>query len=182
METIDIERIKREIESLPEWDEQISLQGFGDGDYITPTIGWKRKEINEEDCIHFNFDLPYTNKIIKDLGMYRTRLMRMHPRSIYSYHWDKTPRLHIPLITNTHCIFMFDKVLKEISEPYHEQDIASTPKNIFHLPADGNMYFLDTTMMHSAINFSPFERVHIVGCLQTPPAGALQPQQDPLVP
>jgi hypothetical protein len=160
----DLERIKREIDTLPEYDLQIALQGIGDGDYQTGTISWKTKEINENEHIHFNFDLPYINSIITELNLCRTRVMRLRPISCYHYHWDKTPRIHIPVITNTHCIFMVDKELKEIKPPYHDQDICSTDKDIFHLPADGNYYTIDTTMCHTAINLSPYDRIHIVGC------------------
>lgn len=162
----DIERIKEELKFLPDWDRQIALQGIGDGDYLTGTIGWKENPIDEREHIHFNFDLPYTNSIIIKLNLCRTRLMRLKARSSYSYHWDKTCRVHIPIITNTHCIFIVDKVLKEIKKPYHEQDICSTPKDIFHLPADGNYHIVDTTMCHTAINLSDQDRIHLVGCLQ----------------
>lgn len=163
----DIERIKEELKSLPEFEEQIALQGLGDGDYITGTIGWKEKKIIETDHVHFNFDLPYTNSIIKELNLCRARVMKLKPKSTYSYHWDKTPRIHIPIITNTHCLFIVDEVLKEIPAPYHNFDIVSTPKKIFHLPADGNYYKVDTTMCHTAINLSPYDRIHIVGCLKS---------------
>lgn len=163
----DIEQIKKELDTLPEYDLQIALQGIGDSDYISGTIGWKDKAINENDYIFFNFDLPYVNSIITQLNLCRTRVMRMKPYTTYSYHWDKTPRIHIPVVTNTHCLFMVDEVLKEIPPPYHNFDISSTPKKIFHIPADGNSYLIDTTMCHAAINLSPYDRIHIVGCCKS---------------
>tara|TARA_B110000914_G_scaffold220682_1_gene231182 strand:- start:25 stop:471 length:447 start_codon:yes stop_codon:yes gene_type:complete len=143
--SIDIERILLEFESLPEYNTQISLQtveGCDDPNYGT---GWLDGiEHDESEFIIPLFDMPYTNSIIKDLGMFRTRVMAMYPYSCYSYHQDNTMRIHIPLITNDKCFMVIDD---EVSR----------------YPADGNHYVVDTTKIHTAINGSLDVRIHIVG-------------------
>ena len=134
--SIDIDKILLEFEILPEYDTQIYP-----GELVTifgPT--------KEKDFIFPLFDMPYTNSVIKDLGMYRTRVMRMYSNTCYSYHKDPTMRIHIPLITNDKCFMVIDD-------------------EVIRHPADGNHYIVDTTKMHTAINGSPEERIHIIGCI-----------------
>ena len=143
----DIERILLELELLPEYDTQISLQTIkGETDYNYGTGRLDNLEHKEKDFIVPLFDMPYTNSIIKDLGMYRTRVMRMHSKTCYSYHQDPTMRIHIPLITNDKCFMIIDD-------------------EIIRYSADGNYYIMDTTKMHTAVNASFEERIHIVGCI-----------------
>jgi len=143
----DIERILLELELLPEYDTQISLQTIkGETDYNYGTGRLDNLEHKEKDFIVPLFDMPYTNSIIKDLGMYRTRVMRMHSKTCYSYHQDPTQRIHIPLITNDKCFMIIDD-------------------EIIRYSADGNYYIMDTTKMHTAVNASFEERIHIVGCI-----------------
>ena len=142
----DIERILLELELLPEYDTQISLQTIkGETDYNYGTGRLDNLEHKEKDFIVPLFDMPYTNSIIKDLGMYRTRVMRIHSKTCYSYHQDPTMRIHIPLITNDKCFMVIDD-------------------KVIRYPADGNHYIVDTTKMHTAVNASWEERIHIVGC------------------
>jgi|TARA_B110000438_G_scaffold247116_1_gene249099 hypothetical protein len=145
--SIDIDKILLEFEVLPPYDTQISLQtveGCVDPNYGT---GWMDGlDHAESEFIIPLFDMPYTNSIIKDLGMFRTRVMAMRSNSCYSYHQDDKMRIHIPLITNDKCFMVIeDKVSR--------------------YPADGNYYLIDTTKIHTAINGSPDVRIHIVGCI-----------------
>ena len=142
--SIDIDHILLELESLPEYDTQLSLQ-------VTPSGSSGEGKLNnlnflEKDFNVFAYDLPYTNSIIHELGMYRTRLMNMKPKTCYSYHWDPTKRMHIPLITNENNFFVIDD---EVSR----------------YPADGSYYLIDTTKKHTFVNASFENRLHIVGCV-----------------
>lgn len=141
---IDIDHILLEIESLPEYKTQLSLQITSDGN----SGEGKLEKLNhtEKDFNIFAYDLPYTNSILTQLGMYRSRLMRMKPKTCYSYHWDPTKRMHIPLITNEDNFFVIDD---EVSR----------------YPADGSYYLVDTTKKHTFVNASFDSRVHIVGCV-----------------
>ena len=95
------------------------------------------------------FDLPYTNKIIQDLGLCRVRLMKLMPKTCYSWHHDQSKRIHIPLVTNEKCLMVVED-------------------KAFHIPADGNYYLIDTTKKHTAINGDfKLERIHLIGCLKT---------------
>jgi len=146
--SIDIDKILLELEILPEYDTQISLQtveGCDDYNYGTGKLT-TLSDNKEKDFVIPLFDMPYTNAILTDLGMYRTRVMRMHRITCYSYHKDSTKRIHIPLITNDKCFMIIDD-------------------EVIRYPADGNYYVVDTTKMHTAINGSWEERIHIVGCI-----------------
>lgn len=145
---ININKILLELESLPEYDTQISLQtveGCTDYNYGTGPITLNDPHKEEEFIIPL-FDIPYTNSIIKNLNMFRSRVMRLKYRTCYSYHYDATKRIHIPLITNENCFMVIDD-------------------KVYRYPADGNYYTIDTTKMHTAVNASWDERIHIVGCI-----------------
>ena len=144
--SIDIDHILLELESLPSYDTQLSLQ-------VTQTGSGgegKLENLNnvEKDFNIFAYDIPYTNSILSELGMYRSRLMRMGPKTCYSYHWDPTKRMHIPLITNENNFFVIDD---EVSR----------------YPADGSHYLVDTTKKHTFVNASFESRLHIVGCVDS---------------
>tara|TARA_Y100000004_G_C8937690_1_gene422836 strand:- start:1330 stop:1773 length:444 start_codon:yes stop_codon:yes gene_type:complete len=141
---IDIERILLELESLPDYNEQLSLQITSEGNSGEGKLVNLNNE--EKDFNVFAYDLPYTNSVISELKMYRTRVMNMGPKSCYSYHQDPTPRMHIPLITNEKCFFVLDD-------------------EVVRLPADGQSYFIDTRKMHTFVNASFENRIHIVGCV-----------------
>ena len=74
-------------------------------------------------------------------------MMLMKPRTCYYYHNDNTKRLHIPVETNENCFLLVDSKL-------------------LHLPADGSAYTVDTTKMHTALNASKEDRIHIVGAFR----------------
>lgn len=71
------------------------------------------------------------------IKVYRTRLMSVKPKTCYSLHKDLSPRLHLPLVTNLQCNFI-------LSEP--------GPAEIFHMPATGETYWVDTRRIHTFMN------------------------------
>jgi hypothetical protein len=77
--------------------------------------------------------------------VYRTRLMLSRPKSCYSIHKDYSPRLHLPLVTNDQCNFLF-----------------TDPARLIHMPADGNTYWVDTRHEHTFLNGSIYDRLHLV--------------------
>ena len=142
---IDIERILLELEILPEYKNQIMLQTYEGNEDPFDGTGALPALVRSETVYNLPlFDLPYTNSIISDLGMFRTRVMLMRPYQCYSYHRDATPRIHIPLITDEKCMLIVDD-------------------KVIRLPADGNYYKIDTTLYHTALNGSNIERIHLVG-------------------
>ena len=146
----DLEIIKRELSTLPEYDNQIYLQGDAkDMDPIKPTIGQNYLIVDETEK-NFNiplFNIPYINSILKEYNLVRTRIMKMKPKCCYYWHNDKTKRLHIPIQTHEHCWLLLDD-------------------KMVHLPADGTAYVVDTTQKHTALNCSKVDRIHIVGAFQ----------------
>ena len=148
--SIDIERILLELELLPKYDTQISLQtveGETDHNYGTGKLT-SISNHTEEEFVVFLFDMPYINAILKDLNMYRSRVMRLKSKTCYSYHQDPTKRIHIPLVTNPNCFMVIDD-------------------EVHRHPADGNHYLVDTTKIHTAVNASWEDRIHIIGCVNT---------------
>ncbi len=144
---INIDKILLEIDKfIPRYDNQISLQGVvGNKD---PSYGTGRLDNlshGEADFTEPLFpEMVYTNSIIEQLGMFRTRLMRLRPYQCYSYHIDPSARMHIPLITNNNCFMVIEDI-------------------VYRYPADGNSYLVDTTKKHTFINASLEDRIHIVG-------------------
>tara|TARA_B110000858_G_scaffold188468_1_gene234034 strand:+ start:390 stop:830 length:441 start_codon:yes stop_codon:yes gene_type:complete len=144
----DLNIIKKEIKILPEYKDQICLQGAnGEKDPfsgIGRVLDLKYKEIEYNQPI---FDIPYINSIIEEHHLYRVRLMVLKPKRCYTYHYDLTKRFHIPIKTNEKCFFIVDK-------------------EVLQFPADGNYYILDTTKNHTALNGSMEDRLHLVGNLK----------------
>ena len=140
---IDLELIHSELVTLPEYNDQLYLQGkeSNSDPMLENYLEVDRRE-NEYKIPLYN--LPYINELMASEGLIRTRVMKLFSKRCYFWHKDTTKRLHIPIITNPHCFLLIGGVQ-------------------FHLPADGYSYVVDTTKMHTAVNASKEERVHIVG-------------------
>ena len=129
---------------------QICLQGVNK--FIDPYYGSRSmKEVDSEFteydfCVNLFPEMEYTNRIIEDLGLCRTRIMRMKSKTCLSYHYDPTPRIHIPIITNPGSIMVIDNVAK-------------------HLPADGSVWITNNTKYHNAFNGGEENRIHLVACV-----------------
>ena len=85
--------------------------------------------------------------VIKKYNLKRTRLMWVNPKSCYSLHSDETPRIHIPLVTNPECYFLFN------------------PNGLIHLPV-GSVWWVDTRLQHTFLNCSNQSRLHLVGIVE----------------
>ena len=73
----------------------------------------------------------------------RVRIMSMPAGKTYSYHMDCETRLHFALKTNSNCMLIIDE-------------------EVYRVPADGRGYILNTTLLHTAINASHEDRIHLV--------------------
>jgi hypothetical protein len=122
------------------WDEADMLAGL-------PPPANTRK-LNELD---FNKIVPelkgmYTYELLSDLKKYynigRTRFMVMKSKTCLTWHLDSTPRMHIPVFTNEQCKMVWDD--KTLSME------------------DGNLYWVNTTIPHTAFNGSYVDRIHMV--------------------
>ena len=75
----------------------------------------------------------------------RFRIMIMNGPMAYYAHSDPTRRLHYVVETNKDCIFLFPEVEEQ-----------------FHIPADGNVYIVDTRLRHTFVNASNRRRIHLL--------------------
>lgn len=155
---IDLELIKEELKTLPPYDTQICLQGIEGSD--DPFLGcgisgeknsWERipgkLTYPSSDFKYPLFSsMPYMNNLMETYEITNTRIMILRPKTCYSYHRDISKRLHIPVETNEDCFFIIEK-------------------EVFYLPNNGNHFIVDTTLFHTAINASQYDRLHIVGRL-----------------
>ena len=129
--------------------QQIMLQSTkGSKDYLYGTgritdYTESEKEFNAP----FWSSLTYTNRILEELGLYRTRLMLMR-KMVYSWHVDPSPRIHIPLISN------------------HETNFMVVEDEVIRMKPDGGVFWVDTTRPHTYVNTCNDLRVHIVGCVE----------------
>jgi len=100
-------------------------------------------------------ELTYTNlnsifkdtvfeEVINKYNLIRTRLMWVSPMTCYSMHKDSTPRIHIPMITNPECYFVFKAGI------------------IQHMPV-GSVYWTNTVNLHTFMNCSDKPRLHLIG-------------------
>jgi hypothetical protein len=85
--------------------------------------------------------------VVKKYNLTRVRLIWLAPGSCFNIHKDLSEQLHIPLVTNDDCKFIF---LDEL--------------DIFHLPA-GGAYNVKTNKTYSFCNFSEEPSLHILGCV-----------------
>jgi len=141
----------------PEKGQQTGVQ-YADGeDPFLSAVGKLQPGRIETDYNVINplFQNTIFEDVIKKYKLYRSRLMWSSGKSCYSIHKDKSPRLHIPLITNPDCMFIF---------PNNPQ--------LIHLPA-GNIYAVNTLENHSFCNFSDSSRLHFMGCISVKDYGIL---------
>tara|TARA_B100000686_G_C16784892_1_gene974545 strand:+ start:2683 stop:3186 length:504 start_codon:yes stop_codon:yes gene_type:complete len=128
--------------------KQVGLQSI-ENNFDPKLSCGKVKELGhpEKKFSHPIFNVPYINSLLKELNMFRTRVLIMGPQSCYSYHKDPTERIHIPVQTNRKALFIIDKLV------YGGEDISI-----------GNCYKFDTRKMHIAVNgHRRRTRIHIVG-------------------
>ena len=143
---IDIQRILLEMQILPEYKTQLALKKAPGSKLSGEGTLSDLDDVTEDMFTEFIYDMSYTNSILKKHNVYRARLMKLKPKTNYTYHQDYTKRFHIPLITNDKCFFVIDE-------------------KVIRYPADGNYYIVDTTKLHTAINASTEDRIHIIGCI-----------------
>ena len=123
----------------------------GCGKLNSTTTGRSEQDFNLLNPLYEN---TIFEQIINDVGACRARIMKKPKHTCYSIHSDRVARYHLPMITNPHALFMF-----------YESEISSTTisSTTIHLPADGYVWWTDTTKEHTFINAGP-ERTHLVMC------------------
>ena len=153
IDTVNIDKINKELSTL-DYDSTYALQGVNATDSVFKHImpanklvnAWERSApgLTADQLVNFHFNLPYINSLLLKYNVGYARVMILNSKECYTYHKDKTKRIHIPIETNENNFFvMNDKV--------------------FRLPADGSVYEVDTTNIHTFVNASIIKRRHIVG-------------------
>lgn len=150
----DLSKIHSEVAMLVEehgWhqDTQISLQS-PDGNFHTGNgkIEWNPGYVETDfDVINTPDDWEIT-RFLQEENLYRSRIMKLRPKECYSWHMDRSPRVHLAVNTHPSCKMIVDD-------------------RVIHIPQDGRPYWVDTRLYHTAFNGKlGFERIHIVGCIK----------------
>ena len=134
------------------WDSQIAIQTnddskedwlAGTGAATSKTPEWERSFNKLQPSLIGTPISEYLQWL--DVPVYRARIMMAREKGCYSVHRDYSPRLHLPLVTNKQCNFLF-----------------TDPLQMFHMPADGRTTWVDTTKHHTFMNGSVEKRLHLV--------------------
>jgi len=125
---------------------QSGLQYLSEEDPHTSAVGRGKGRDHEYTSLNPLFVGTIFETIINKYKFTRTRLMWVNHMSCYSMHRDPSPRVHIPLITNEQCYFIFKHGL------------------IQHFPV-GYVYYTDTRHDHTFANCSEERRLHLVGAV-----------------
>ena len=81
-------------------------------------------------------------ELIGNLG--EARLLKLECAESYTAHSDPDDRVHLVITTNPHCYLM------DLDE-----------EKMYHLPADGQVWMMDTSKLHVATNFGARPRIHL---------------------
>lgn len=165
---VDFLSLKKDIfslidsQNLSEYD-QISLTSItGDNDWLC-SVG-KITDLPFKERFYSTINKACIGTSIETLikqysNYYRWRLMKIKPRRTYSVHKDglgvsNNIRLHVPITTNPDCFLCF------------YEDLPSSGKTIqvhYEHLSTGNVYEVNTTNFHTAVNYGTIDRYHIVG-------------------
>jgi len=171
--TFNINIIQQEVNNIIEryplhmWDNQLCLtnsgaldvhpyyHGCGGGFEYSPNQEpyqrlTRQYPINESLFMFWNNDIIDTylfNTVYKQINQNyqvgRVRILKLAPKKCYSWHTDDQPRLHLPVVTDVGCMMVVED-------------------SAFHMPADGSVYWVDTTKPHCAFNGSAVDRYHLM--------------------
>lgn len=157
LESIDVQSIVdsyTKLETSLQWTDyghkgkQCGLQYKDNDDPWTSSVGRSQgKELEYTQLNNFFKDTIFET-LINRYSLKRTRLMWVGPYACYSMHKDETPRIHIPLITNPECYFVFRS------------------GEILNL-SQGHAWWVDTRLPHTFMNCSDHARLHLVGIVES---------------
>ena len=127
--------------------KQSSLQyRLGEDIWLSAT---GKQNSNEKEYTELNplYNGTIFEEIINKYKLIRARFMWVSPHTCYSMHQDNSPRIHVPIITNSECYFVFKKGIVQ------------------HMPA-GSVYYTDTRHFHTFMNCSSEHRLHLIGAVE----------------
>ena len=126
---------------------QAGLQFKDNEDPWTSAVGRSAGQESTYTNLNPFFKDTIFEEVINQYNLTRTRLMWVNPYACYSVHRDETPRVHIPLITNPSCYFVF------------------LSGRIMHLDKK-LVWWVDTRKTHTFMNCSDQPRLHLVGVVE----------------
>lgn len=85
----------------------------------------------------------------------RVRFMRLLPKTGLSIHRDRSIRYHYVINTNVYCM---------LANYYQSDNALQSCGRMYHLPADGHWYTVNTLQHHTVYNGGNTERIHLVVC------------------
>ena len=142
------------IVGMEELGQQIHVSSINGKRYSFATGDLTHYKLDQNDFTVVNelFKGTYAEEVYNDLNekydICRGRYMTLDENFRgYSYHYDITDRIHIPLTTNEDAIFIVND-------------------KIFKMPEIGNTYQLHTTNKHTAMNLGKTPRIHFTVCVK----------------
>ena len=114
---------------------------YGEGKTRKDGANLKQWHIWRDESLKSGWMLKLLN-LLNDRDIGRIRIMRMKPRTCYSMHEDLTPRIHVPIITNSENFMIIDGEIKHLSY--------------------GKIWWTDTLKTHTAMNTSERDRFHLL--------------------
>ena len=122
-------------------------------DQVSLLASFKRLDLNE--CTGEFFNDPWRLKaefvntplgqVLDSLGnIGQARLLCLESRETYTAHCDPDDRIHLAIVTNPYSF------LVNISN-----------NQMYHLPADGQLWHMNTNFVHVAVNWGPRTRIHL---------------------
>lgn len=165
---IDIGRLESDVTALlAEFDlqdqPQVTLTSVtGDNDWHSANgkIHLLKRPERFYSTVNSGIQGTYIHELIQRYpDFYRWRLLKLSGRSTYSIHPDgmgtqTNLRLHIPVTTNPGCFLAFYETM-----PLHGHSQTVTHYQL----RPGNSYQMNTTKLHTAVNYGITDRYHIVG-------------------
>jgi hypothetical protein len=127
--------------------KQAGIQYLSGQDPWSGAVGKSQGRELQYDQLNPYFTGTIFEQIVNKYKFKRARLMWVGTMSCYSMHVDSTPRVHIPLITNKDCYFVFKNGV-----PVHL--------------APGFVHYTKTTLPHTFMNCSEHPRLHLVGAIE----------------
>ena len=103
-----------------------------------------RKKQSEYTILNEAYEGTVFADVIRDVNGLRSRIIHRNSCTTNSVHKDNSPRYHMALITNSNAYFIFP-----------------TLNEVIHIPADGCIYEVDTTILHTFVNCGP-DRTHLI--------------------
>lgn len=89
-------------------------------------------------------DTPLGQVLSKIGQVGQARLLCLESGASYTAHCDPDDRIHLSIITNQYSFLV---------------DVED--KRLYHLPADGKLWYMDTGKVHVAANWGPRTRIHL---------------------